>query len=259
MYIAKGYNITTFLIGHITKTGDLAGPKVLEHIVDVVLEFEGEKQNGYRLIRSQKNRFGPTDDIAIFQMSEVGLKEILNPSLAFIEKNTLDLPGSIITATIEGLRSILIEVQSLVATCGFSFPTRKCSGIDTNRLAMLLAVLEKKLRFNLKDLDIFVSIAGGIQIKEPGIDLAILLSIASSFSNRKPLKNSIVTGEVGLAGEIRPVSKIESRIKEAINMGFEHIIIPEQNFKEISTNTNLKEKINIIKVDTVDAAIDQLI
>ncbi|MFA6119301.1 MAG: DNA repair protein RadA [Parachlamydiales bacterium] len=256
MYLSKENGITTFLIGHVTKSGDLAGPKTLEHIVDVVLDFEGEKQNGFRLIRSVKNRFGPTDDIAILQMSETGLKEIDNPSLAFVEKKMINLPGTIIAATIEGLRAILIEVQSLVASCGFSFPTRKCSGVDNNRLALLLAVLEKKLRFNLKDLDVFVSIAGGMQIKEPSIDLAILLSIASSFSNRKLGMNTVVVGEVGLAGEIRPASRIEARIKEAINMGFENIIIPYQNLKEISDS--IKEKINIITVETVDNAIDQL-
>jgi DNA repair protein RadA/Sms len=256
MYIAKGSGVSTFLIGHVTKTGDIAGPKSLEHIVDVVLDFEGEKQNGFRLIRSVKNRFGPTEDIALFQMSQNGLIEISNPSAAFLEKNTLNLPGTIVTATIEGLRAFLIEVQSLVASCGFSFPTRKCSGIDNNRLALLLAVIEKKLRFNLKDLDVFVSIAGGMQIKEPAIDLAILLSISSSFSNRKLSENTLVIGEVGLAQEIRAVSKIETRLKEAINMGFDNAIIPQQNFEEISDS--VKEKINIIKVRNVDDAINLL-
>ncbi|NGX34569.1 MAG: DNA repair protein RadA [Candidatus Anoxychlamydiales bacterium] len=256
MHIAKGYGITTFLIGHVTKTGDIAGPRVLEHIVDVVLDFEGEKQNGFRLLRSVKNRFGPTDDIAIFQMNEKGLNEIKNPSQIFLEKRTKNLPGSVIASAIEGIRSILIEVQALVASSGFSNPTRKCSGLDQNRLSILLAVLEKKIRFQIKDMDVFVSIAGGIKIKEPAIDLAILLAIASSFSNRNLSSNTVVIGEVGLSGEIRAVTRIESRIKEAINMGFENILLPKQNLKEITSS--LKEKINIFPVDVVEEAIDIL-
>lgn len=257
MHIAKGYGITTFLIGHVTKTGDIAGPRVLEHIVDVVLDFEGEKQNGFRLLRSVKNRFGPTDDIAIFQMNEKGLKEISNPSAIFLEKREKNLPGSIIAATIEGIRAILIEVQALVASSGFSMPSRRCSGLDQNRLALLLAVLEKKIRFQIKDMDVFVSIAGGMKIKEPAIDLAILLAIASSFSNRYLDSNTIAIGEVGLSGEIRAVSRIESRIKEAINMGFKNVILPRQNLKEITPS--IKEKINICPVDIVEQAIDILI
>lgn len=250
MHIAKGCGIPTFLVGHITKTGDIAGPKALEHIVDVVLEFEGEKQNGFRLLRSVKNRFGPTDDIALFQMTEEGLKEISNPSSVFLSNRTKNLMGSVIASTIEGIRAILIEVQALVATSGFSMPTRKCAGLDHNRLALLLAVLEKKMHFHLKDLDVFVSIAGGMKITEPAIDLAILLAIASSFSNRKLHFQTVAIGEVGLSGEIRAVTRIESRIKEAINMGFKTAIIPKQNLKEVSQT--IKEKIQIIPVDLVE-------
>jgi len=257
MHIAKGSGITTFLIGHITKTGEIAGPRALEHIVDVVLDFEGERQNGFRLLRSIKNRFGPTDDIAIFQMNEMGLKEIESPSAAFLEKRCKNLPGAVIASTIEGIRAILIEVQALVASSGFSMPTRKSSGLDQNRLALLLAVLEKKVRFNLKDLDVFVSIAGGMKIKEPAIDLAILLAIASSFSNRKLESDTVAIGEVGLSGEIRAVSRIESRIKEAINMGFKNIIIPKQNLKEISKY--ITQKIKVLSVDLVEDAIQYLI
>ncbi len=256
MHIAKGYGITTFLIGHVTKTGDIAGPKVLEHIVDVVLDFEGEKQNGFRLLRSVKNRFGPTDDIAIFRMTEKGLYEISNPSALFLEKKNKNLPGTIIASTIEGIRAILIEVQALVASCGFSIPTRKCSGLDQNRLSLLLAVLEKRIHFHIKDMDVFVSIAGGMKIKEPAIDLAILLAMASSFSNRNLSANTVAIGEVGLSGEIRAISRVESRVKEAINMGFENILLPRQNLKEISSL--LKQKINIFPVDVVEDAIDHL-
>lgn len=257
MHIAKGYGISTFLIGHITKSGDLAGPKALEHIVDVVLDFEGEKQNGFRLLRSAKNRFGPTDDIAIFQMAEDGLKEISNPSLVFLGNRTKNLGGSVIASTVEGIRAILIEIQALVASSGFSMPTRKCAGLDQNRLALLLAVLEKKIRFNLKDLDVFVSIAGGMKIKEPAIDLAVLLAIASSFSNRKLQFQTVAIGEVGLSGEIRAVTRIESRIKEAINMGMKTVIIPKQNLKEVTQS--IKEKIEILPIELVEEAIDYLI
>ena len=256
MHIAKGYGITTFLIGHVTKSGDIAGPKVLEHIVDVVLDFEGEKQNGFRLLRSIKNRFGPTDDIALFQMKENGLNEIKNPSAIFLENNSKNLPGSIVTATIEGIRAILIEVQALVASSSFSMPTRKCSGLNSNRLSLLLAVLEKKIKFHLKDLDVFVSITGGMKIKEPAIDLAILLAIASSFSNRTLSHSTIAIGEVGLSGELRAVSRIEARIKEAINMGFKNCLLPKSNFKDISKN--LHGKINLFPVETVNDAIEFL-
>jgi len=257
MHIAKGFEITTFLIGHVTKTGDIAGPKALEHIVDVVLDFEGEKQNGFRLLRCVKNRFGPTDDIAIFQMSEMGLNEIINPSLIFLEKRNANLSGSVICATVEGIRAILIEVQALAASSSFAYPTRKCTGFDQNRLALLLAVLEKKMHFDLKNTDVFVSIAGGLHIKEPAIDLAVFLAIASSFSNRKIDSNTVVIGEVGLSGEIRPVARIESRIKEAFNMGFKNVAVPKQNEKEIIGN--IIKKINIIFVDHVKEAIDLLI
>jgi len=256
MHIAKGYGIATFLIGHITKSGDIAGPKALEHIVDVVLDFEGEKQNGFRLLRTVKNRFGPTDDIAIFQMTQNGLKEIFNPSSIFLKNRTKNLFGSVVASTIEGIRAILIEIQALVASSGFSMPTRKCTGLDQNRLALLLAVLEKKIHFNLKDLDVFVSVAGGMKIKEPAIDLAVLLAITSSFSNRKLQEQTVVIGEVGLSGEIRAVTRIEARIKETINMGFKNVIIPKQNLKDISND--IKEKINLIPVDLVDEAIQEL-
>ncbi|MBN2479216.1 MAG: DNA repair protein RadA [Parachlamydiales bacterium] len=255
MHIAKGHGITTFLIGHVTKSKELAGPKLLEHIVDVVLDFEGERQLGFRLLRSIKNRFGPTDDIALFQMKQSGLEQILNPSAIFLEKRVKNLSGNVVVPTIEGIRAILIEVQALVSTSFFPNPTRKCAGLDQNRLALLLAVLEKRVKFQLYNCDVFVSIAGGMRIKEPAIDLAILMAIASSFSNRKIDSQTAVIGEVGLGGEIRAVSRIEARIKEAKNMGFTKIVVPQNNFKEISKNLKT-DTIQIYPISLVDQAIE---
>ncbi len=257
MYLAKGNQITTFIIGHVTKSGDIAGPKMLEHLVDVVLDFEGDRQHGFRLIRSIKNRFGPTDDLAVFQMKEEGLKEVLNPSQLFLQQSKAQVAGSCITSTLQGTRPFLIEVQALVSHTAFAVPTRKCSGFDQNRLILLLAVLEKRLKYRLYQSDIFVSIAGGMKIKEPGVDLALLLAVASSFTNQFTQKESIAIGEVGLGGEIRAVSRIESRIKEAVNLGFKKCILPEANFKEISKS--FFEQIEIIPVKHVNEAIHTLV
>ncbi|MBI5346323.1 MAG: DNA repair protein RadA [Chlamydiae bacterium] len=257
MHIAKGYGITTFMIGHVTKSGEIAGPKVLEHIVDTVLDFEGERQIGFRLLRSVKNRFGPTDDIALFQMKEDGLKEVANPSEAFLRERMRGVAGSSIVPTIEGVRSLLIEIQALVTPTSFSNPSRKSTGLDQNRLALLLAVLEKRVGYQLHNCDVFVSVAGGLKIKEPAIDLGILLAIASSFTNRILDPDTVCVGEVGLGGEIRSVSRIESRIKEAINMGFKKCLFPKKCFKEISKN--LMDKIELVGADIVDEAIHEVL
>ncbi|HEY4831846.1 MAG TPA: DNA repair protein RadA, partial [Waddliaceae bacterium] len=202
MHIAKGLNIATFLIGHVTKSGEIAGPRVLEHLVDTVLYFEGDKQNNYRMIRVVKNRFGPTDEIAVFQMQNHGLKEISNPSQLFLEERTQEAIGSAIIPTIEGTRPILIEAQALVTNTVFATPSRRCAGIDTNRLALLLAVLEKRIGYHVHRCDVFVSIAGGMRITEPGIDLGVLLAVASSLQNRRIDPATVIIGEVGLGGEI---------------------------------------------------------
>lgn len=257
MHISKGQGITTFLIGHVTKSGEIAGPRVLEHIVDTVLEFEGDRQHGYRLLRSIKNRFGSTDDIAIFQMKEMGLSQVENPSAVFLQQRMKDIAGSIVVPTIEGVKSILVEIQALVTHSVFPTPSRKSTGLDQNRLSLLLAVLEKRVGYKLYTSDVFVSIAGGMKIVEPAIDLGILMAIASSFSNRPIGGDTVVMGEVGLGGEIRTITKIESRIKEAINMGFKKCIIPQQNLKEISRK--LLNEINIVGVNMVNMAIDELI
>ncbi|MDQ5956483.1 MAG: DNA repair protein RadA [Candidatus Rhabdochlamydia sp.] len=256
MHLAKGLKIATFLIGHVTKSGEIAGPKVLEHIVDTVLDFEGEKQQGYRMLRSVKNRFGPTDEIALFQMNITGLTEVHNPSLLFMEERTNELPGSVIIPALEGSRSLLVEVQALVAPSSFSTSTRKSTGLDPNRLSLLLAVLEKKMDYRLYNCDIFVCIAGGLKIFEPAIDLGVILAITSSFCNRCIDPSTAIIGEVGLGGEVRGVSRIENRIREVIHMGFEKCIVPKRNVKGISSG--LLDKIHLIEVEVVEDAIHAL-
>lgn len=257
MLLAKGFGITTFLIGHVTKNGDLAGPRVLEHIVDAVLEFEGDRQLGFRLLRSVKNRFGSTDDIALFQMQENGLCQIANLSEAFLKERRKKMPGSVIVATIDGIRSMLIEVQALVTKSPFSNPSRRSAGLDQNRLALLLAVLEKKVGYHLYNCDVFVSLAGGMRIIEPALDLGVLLAIASSFSNRQVDSETVVLGEVGLGGEVRSVHRIESRIKEAINMGFKRMVLPQKNLQGLSSKYH--SKLKLVGIETVEEAISELI
>lgn len=254
MHIAKGKNVATFLIGHVTKSGEIAGPRVLEHLVDTVLYFEGDKQHNYRMIRVVKNRFGPTDEIAVFQMQANGLTQVPNPSQIFLEERMKDVIGSVIIPTIEGSRSILIEAQALVTDTVFSTPSRRCTGIDQNRLALLLAVMEKRLGYQLHRCDVFVSIAGGMKVLEPGVDLGVLLAVASSLRCRKIDPDIIVIGEVGLAGELRSVHRIESRLKEAVHMGFKKALIPKRNLKGIAKE--LHEKIKICGIDVVEDAID---
>ena len=257
MHLAKGSGITIFLIGHVTKTGDLAGPRVLEHLVDTVLEFEGDRHHGFRMLRAVKNRFGPTDEIAIFQMKETGLVEVANPSQVFLQERMKDIAGSVIVPGLEGGRSFLIEIQALVSSTAFSTPARRSTGIDQNRLALLLAVLEKQVGYQLHTSDIFVALAGGLKITEPALDLGILLAIASSAANQAMPADMVALGEVGLGGEIRAVTRIETRLKEAIHMGFLRCILPTRNLKGISPN--IAEKIKLIGVDLVSQAILQAI
>lgn len=257
MHIAKGHGIATFLIGHVTKAGEIAGPRVLEHLVDTVLYFEGEKQHDYRMIRVVKNRFGPTDEIAVFQMQSKGLVEIANPSQIFLEERMKGIVGSVIIPTIEGSRPILIEAQALVTETLFPSPSRRCTGLDQNRLALLLAVLEKRMGYQLYRCDVFVSIAGGMRILEPAIDLGILVAIASSLRNRRIDPETTVVGEVGLGGELRSVPRLESRIKEAIHMGFKCCILPKRNLKGISDE--LRQKIALRGIEVVDEAVDALL
>lgn len=257
MHLAKGRGIATFLIGHVTKTGEIAGPRVLEHLVDTVLYFEGDKQQNYRMIRVIKNRFGPTDEVAVFQMQSTGLVEVPNPSQIFLEERTKEVAGSVVIPTMEGTRPILIEAQALVTETVFSTPSRRCTGLDQNRLALLLAVLEKRMKYQLFRCDVFVSIAGGMRVDEPGADLGLLLAIASSHRNRKVDADTTVVGEVGLGGEVRSVTRTESRIKEALQMGFKRCIIPKRNLKGIPDE--LRSKIEIIGVEFVDQAVQEIL
>lgn len=257
LHLSKGMGISTFLIGHVTKSGEIAGPRVLEHIVDTVLDFEGDRQHGYRMLRAIKNRFGPTDDIALFQMGALGLSEVSNPSEVFLQERMKEAAGSVIIPTIEGTRAILIEVQSLVAASSFSTSTRRSTGLDQNRLALLLAVLEKRMGYQLHHCDVFVSVAGGMKIVEPAIDLGILMAIASSFCNRPIDSETVIIGEVGLGGEVRSVPRIESRIKEAIHMGFRQCILPKRNLKGLSED--LCRKISLNGIDVVEEAVHALV
>lgn len=253
MHLAKGRNIAVFLIGHVTKSGEIAGPKVLEHLVDTVLYFEGDKQHQFRMIRVVKNRFGPTDEIAVFTMHEGGLREVANPSEIFLEERKKGAIGSVIIPTLEGTRPILIEAQALVTDTSFPSPSRRSTGIDQNRLSLLLAVLDKRMGYQLHKCDVFVSIAGGLKIVEPAIDLGILLSVASSMRGKVVDSETVIMGEVGLGGEVRSVPRSESRIKEAIHMGFKRCILPKRNLVGISKN--LSDKIALTGVELVEEAV----
>lgn len=238
--LAKETGSAIFIVGHVTKEGSLAGPKLLEHMVDCVLYFEGERYYSYRLLRAVKNRFGSTNEIGIFEMRDKGLAEVDSPSKYLLSGKPNGTPGSAVVCILEGTRPLLVEVQALVSKSGFTLPRRQTSGIDYNRAVLLTAVLEKKLGFILAQQDIFVNVAGGIKINEPGADLAIVLAIASSFKNRPVAENTVIIGEVGLAGEVRAVNHMEKRIKEAAKLGFSRAIIPSENAAEISNIIEIK-------------------
>src|SRR5690554_3366870 len=226
---AKQTDTPVFLIGHITKEGSLAGPKVLEHMVDTVLQFEGDRNHVYRLLRSIKNRFGSTNELRIYEMLGIGLRQVENPSEILISNNQDKLSGSAIAATLEGLRPMLIEVQALVSTAAYGTPQRSATGFDLRRLNMLLAVMEKRCGFKLGAKDVFLNIAGGIKVNDPAIDLAVVASILSSNADLAIEKNICLSAEVGLSGEIRPVNRVDQRISEAEKLGFDKIIISKDN------------------------------
>ena len=223
---AKEKNVPFIIVGHINKEGSLAGPKVLEHIVDTVLQFEGDQHYVYRILRAQKNRFGSTSELGIFQMQQDGLREVINPSELLLSNNREGLSGIAIAAAVEGVRPLLIEVQALVASAAYGTPQRSSTGVDGRRLNMLLAVLEKRVGFKLMQKDVFVNIAGGLRVNDPAIDLAVLAAVLSSNMDIALNEEICMTGEVGLAGEIRPVNRIDQRIREAEKLGFQQIIVP---------------------------------
>mgnify|MGYP001482957783 FL=1 len=249
--IAKAKNISFFLIGHITKEGFIAGPKVLEHMVDTVLQFEGERTHSYRVLRAIKNRFGSTNEIGIFEMTGTGLMEVRNPSEVFLSQRSRGISGSTVSASMEGTRPILIEVQALVSSSGYSVPQRTATGFDYKRLAILIAVLEKKIGIHLSKFDVFLNIAGGIKIDEPSIDLAAAISICSSFKDTSIDADMLILGEIGLSGEIRGISFAERRIQEALKLGFKKVVLPKSNMK----NFKPSKEIEYIPVESIQDAI----
>lgn len=254
MQLAKKSHCAIIIVGHVTKEGMIAGPKVLEHIVDTVLQFEGERSYSYRVLRAQKNRFGSTNEIGIFEMHDDGLHEVKNPSEIFLSERDKQTTGSVVTASIEGTRPILLEVQALVTPSSFGNPQRVATGFDYRRLSILLAVLEKRANLRLSSQNVFLNIAGGIRIDEPAVDLAICSAIASNFSDKFAKNDTVVIGEVGLGGEVRSVNHIEKRIQEATKLGFKRVIIPSNNFKSIKT----KSSIEIIPVDNLHFALQKI-
>lgn len=251
MRFAKESNVPVFLIGHINKEGQLAGPKVLEHMVDVVLQLEGDRHHIYRLLRTSKNRFGPTNEIGIYEMQGSGLREVANPSEILLSNRKEQLSGSAIASSLEGIRPMLIEIQSLVSSAAYGTPQRSATGFDLRRLNMLLAVLEKRCGFRLATKDVFLNIAGGIRVEDPAIDLAVVAAILSSNEDVPISSKNCFTAEVGLSGEIRPVNKIDQRILEAQKMGFEKIYLSKYNLKGIEPKNFTIELIAVGKIEEV--------
>ncbi len=240
MQLAKGLGITIFIVGHVTKEGTVAGPRVLEHMVDTVLYFEGDRHASYRILRGVKNRFGSTNEIGVFEMRQDGLREVENPSEFMLQGKPENASGSVVACSMEGTRPILLEIQALVCKTNFGMPRRTTTGTDFNRVNLLMAVLEKRVGMPLSDYDAYVNLAGGIKMNEPAIDLAIVLAIASSYKNRPVDEKTIVFGEVGLSGEVRAVNMPEQRICEAKKLGFETCIIPEVSMESVKNIKGIK-------------------
>ena len=251
----KESNIPAILIGHINKEGSIAGPKILEHIVDCVLQFEGDRQYMYRILRSIKNRFGSTSELGIYEMCQRGLREVTNPSEMLLSHSDEELSGVAIGVTLEGIRPFLIEAQALVSTAAYGTPQRSVTGFDSKRMNMLLAVLEKRVGFKLVQKDVFLNIAGGLKVNDPALDLAVICAILSSNVDMAIPKGVCMSGEVGLSGEIRPITRIEQRIMEAEKLGMKTIIIPRNNLKGIDTS---RLKIKIVEVAKVEEAFRML-
>jgi DNA repair protein RadA/Sms len=253
MAIAKGLEITTFLVGHVTKDGAIAGPRVLEHMVDTVLQFEGQRGQPFRLLRAIKNRFGSTDELGTFEMQERGMVEVTNPSEFFLSERAKDASGSVVSCSYEGTRPLLVEVQALVCPTVYGNPRRTTLGVDGNRVAMLLAILEKKAGLDVAGADVFLNVAGGLRLDEPAVDLGVLISLASSHIDRPVDPFMMIFGEVGLSGEIRAVNGAPSRVAEARQLGFQKIILPKNN---LSRMEEIPEGVELIGVDHVVAALD---
>ncbi|GMT49274.1 MAG: DNA repair protein RadA [bacterium] len=255
--LAKKRNIFIFLVGHVTKEGNIAGPKSLEHIVDVVLYLEGEKYDSFRILRTYKNRFGSTEEMGVFQMTEQGIQEVTNPSEHFIQDYNPKYPGTTLSAIHEGSRPLLVEVQALVSSTHFNFPRRMVDGTDVNKVHKLIAILEKALGILLVQSDVYVNIAGGLRVKEPGIELAILMAIWFSFKKKSYNKKILFIGEVGLAGEIRGVKGIRHRVNEAFKLGIDTILVPKKNSSELSSFTNKKTLYYVASIHEVIEFVSQ--
>jgi DNA repair protein RadA/Sms len=255
MRAAKGKNIAVFLVGHVTKEGTLAGPKVLEHIVDSVLYFEGDRHQSFRILRAVKNRFGSTNEIGVFEMKDTGLTEVDNPSHMLLAGRPVNVSGSCVICTLEGTRPVLAEIQALVTPTSFGMPRRMSTGIDYNRIVLLIAVLEKRVGYHLHNSDAYVNVIGGIKIDEPAADLGVIAAIASSFKNFEISPKTAVIGEVGLTGEVRSVSYIDRRINEANKLGFDKCIIPFENAKNLKAPADIE----VIGVKNVSQALENLI
>ncbi len=250
MAYAKKTGVPTFLVGHVTKEGSIAGPRVLEHMVDTVLYFEGERGHPFRLLRAHKNRFGSTNEIGVFEMKGSGLVQVPDPSALFLAERPKNASGSVVTSTLNGTRPILVEVQALVAPTGYGTARRTAMGVDSNRVALLAAVLEKKEGVQLMGCDIFVNVAGGMELSEPSSDLAVAAALVSSLNNRAISPHTLILGEVGLAGEVRAVSQIEPRLAEAMKMGFKRVILPAGSAKRLEPM-----KLEVMGVETLGHAL----
>jgi DNA repair protein RadA/Sms len=254
--LAKSTGTSLFIIGHVTKEGSLAGPRVLEHIVDTVLYFEGDRFSTYRILRAVKNRFGSTNEIGVFEMAAQGLKEVLNPSEIFLSERPQGVAGSLVVSTVEGGRALLVEIQALVSRSSFGYASRRAQGFDFNRLTLLVAVLEKRMGLALEAQDIFVNIAGGFKIEDPAVDLGVALAVASAFLDRPVLADTVALGEVGLTGEIRSISQILIRLNEAQKLGFKQCVVPVSSMKGLKSK---KDGIRLIPVATLKEAMDVVI
>jgi DNA repair protein RadA/Sms len=253
--LAKTRGVPIVIIGHVTKEGMIAGPRVIEHMVDTVLQFEGEAHYSYRVLRALKNRFGSTNEIGIFEMHDSGLREVRNPSEVFLSERRSGTSGSTVVASIEGSRPILVEVQALVTSTSYGMPQRTSTGVDTRRLSLLLAVLEKRVGLGLGSQDVFVNIAGGVRIDEPAVDLGIATSITSSLRDSPVDASAVAVGEIGLGGEIRTVGHMEKRVQEAAKLGFKRIVVPQNNLKGLKANGDIE----VIGADRVERAMEILL
>lgn len=254
MQIAKQYGIAIFIVGHVTKEGNVAGPRTLEHMVDSVLYFEGDRNHGFRILRGVKNRFGSTNEIGVFTMTEKGLDEVDNPSQALLNGRPQNVSGSVVVSSLEGTRPILVELQALVCQTNFNMPRRTAVGVDYNRVNLILAVMEKRVGMNLWGYDVYVNIAGGMKINDTAVDLGVAFSVASSMNNKAVPGDAMIIGEIGLAGEIRGVTNVMQRVKEADKMGFATCIIPKSNYDKAMEKLDIK----IICVSTLTEALSLL-